>query len=41
MKQRIILAFTLLLLASSPSAVFPATKLTIGHSTINPRIAPL
>jgi len=41
MKQRIILAFTLLLLASSPSTVFPATKLTIGHSTINPRIAPL
>ena len=30
-----------LLVASSPSMIFPATKLTIGHSTINPRIAPL
>jgi ABC-type nitrate/sulfonate/bicarbonate transport system substrate-binding protein len=31
----------LLLLALSPSVAFPATRLTIGHSTINPRIAPL
>ena len=34
----------LILLSSmlfSPSVAFPATRLTIGHSTINPRIAPL
>jgi ABC-type nitrate/sulfonate/bicarbonate transport system substrate-binding protein len=30
-----------LLLGLFPSVVFAATKLTIGHSTINPRIAPL
>ena len=31
--------FALLLLAVSPSMGLPATRLTIGHSTINPRIA--
>jgi ABC-type nitrate/sulfonate/bicarbonate transport system substrate-binding protein len=30
-----------LLLGFSASTAFSATRLTIGHSTINPRIAPL
>jgi ABC-type nitrate/sulfonate/bicarbonate transport system substrate-binding protein len=41
MHLRMISILALLLLASSPSLALSATKLTIGHSTINPRIAPL
>jgi NitT/TauT family transport system substrate-binding protein len=40
MTRRLILNFVSLLLCS-PSLALPATRLTIGHSTINPRIAPL
>ena len=41
MKLRIVLTLVLFLAGTSSSLVFCATKLTIGHSTINPRIAPL
>ena len=41
MSPRMVSILVVLLVASSPSMIFPATKLTIGHSTINPRIAPL
>jgi ABC-type nitrate/sulfonate/bicarbonate transport system substrate-binding protein len=41
MHLRMISILALSLLASSPSLALSATKLTIGHSTINPRIAPL
>jgi NitT/TauT family transport system substrate-binding protein len=41
MHLRMISILALLLLAYSPSLALSATKLTIGHSTINPRIAPL
>ncbi len=33
--------FLLSFMSCSPSIAFPATRLTIAHSTINPRIAPL
>ena len=40
--NRCILVILALSLASfNPTAALSATKLTIGHSTINPRIAPL
>ncbi len=33
--------FVLAILAEPPARIFAATKLTIGHSTINPRVSPL
>jgi ABC-type nitrate/sulfonate/bicarbonate transport system substrate-binding protein len=35
------LALVLLMISSIPVTVRGATKLTIGHSTINPRVSPL
>jgi ABC-type nitrate/sulfonate/bicarbonate transport system substrate-binding protein len=40
MTRRLVLIL-LSFMSCSPSIVFSATRLTIGHSTINPRIAPL
>jgi hypothetical protein len=41
MKLRAISLLAVLLLAFSPSMGLPATRLTIGHSTINPCVVPL
>ncbi|HVO94582.1 MAG TPA: ABC transporter substrate-binding protein [Terriglobales bacterium] len=41
MNPRIVTIIALVLLKPLPTPVFSATKVTIGHSTINPRIAPL
>jgi ABC-type nitrate/sulfonate/bicarbonate transport system substrate-binding protein len=41
MCSQVISVVALFIVTALPSVVFSATKVTIGHSTINPRIAPL
>lgn len=41
MNRYIFAILVLALVSFKPTALLSATKLTIGHSTINPRIAPL
>ena len=41
MNQSIYGILVLLIFSITPTSAISATKLTIGHSTINPRIAPL
>ena len=41
MKRHSLVALVFALVSFDPGASLSATKLTIGHSTINPRVAPL